>query len=129
MASDHEHEILPHPEQIRRETALFEVVVVFFVFFTLTAIGSASMAASLNLPLLLLHGPNATVTNHHKSSLGIKIRADPDREAEPRRIGIDGKANVWLRGSRSAMFPKKPYRLELVDESGKQVKAPLLGMP
>ena len=39
------------------------------------------------------------------------------------------RAEISIRGSSSAKHPKKPYRLELQDENGDDVKLSLLGMP
>jgi hypothetical protein len=39
------------------------------------------------------------------------------------------RADMSVRGSSSAKHPKKPYRLELQDENGDDLKLSLLGMP
>jgi hypothetical protein len=39
------------------------------------------------------------------------------------------RAEMSIRGSSSAKHPKKPYRLELQDENGEDLKLSLLGMP
>src|SRR5438876_9472144 len=44
-------------------------------------------------------------------------------------ITNQGAANIWIRGSSSAVHSKKPYRLEFRDEVGAPAKAALLGMP
>jgi hypothetical protein len=38
-------------------------------------------------------------------------------------------AEISIRGSSSSQFPKKPYRFELQDENGDDLKVALLGMP
>jgi hypothetical protein len=39
------------------------------------------------------------------------------------------RAEISIRGNSTAKYPKKPYRLELQDENGDDLKSPLLGMP
>jgi hypothetical protein len=39
------------------------------------------------------------------------------------------QGEIRVRGNSSAMHPKKPYRLELQDDTGHELKLPLLGLP
>ncbi|MDZ7646658.1 MAG: hypothetical protein U5K54_05440 [Cytophagales bacterium] len=41
----------------------------------------------------------------------------------------DGKIGIEIRGSSSQMFPKKQFGIELQDDLGEGISAPLLGMP
>jgi len=43
--------------------------------------------------------------------------------------GYNGRIGIELRGSSSQSFPKKPYGIELQDNAGAGISAPLLGMP
>jgi hypothetical protein len=44
-------------------------------------------------------------------------------------VTLKKRAEIGIRGSSSSQFPKKPYRLELQDDNGDDLKIPLLGMP
>src|SRR6185369_7610310 len=90
-------------------------------------IASQSMRSSL--PSVTVDASGEQITNHIKAPVRVVSGKAEIGKAESRNPMFEGNANVWVRGSSSAAHPKKPYRLELVDENGGSLKAPLLGMP
>ena len=49
--------------------------------------------------------------------------------AHMKTVGYDGPIGIKLRGNSSLSFNQKKYTIELRDEQGKELDAPLLGMP
>src|SRR5258706_303785 len=81
------------------------------------------------LPQVIASVPEIPVTNRIRSPITLAIfeprfdrTTSPSSIAEARGAGPDAcsaKGNIWIRGSSSAVQPKKPYRFELLDQNGR----------
>lgn len=110
-----------------------------FALALLAVLAAASASASPpaaepsgRLPLILLEveaGPlRPSLVEHHRARIQIFER-QPHGTQTSNALGWEGRAEFHLRGNSSQGHPKKPYKLELQDEQGRERKAALLGMP
>ena len=90
------------------------------------------MFHKLFLPLLLL----VAVSAHAQNSLptiaittSTPLNAQTKVTAHMKMEGYDGKIGIKLRGNSSLGFSQKKYTIELRADDGKEMDAPLLGMP
>lgn len=87
---------------------------------------------SSNLPILVIDTHGQAILDDPKitADLGIIDNGPGQRNNMSDAFnGYVGKIGIELRGSTSQNFPKKPYGLELRDDSGEGVSSSLLGMP
>jgi hypothetical protein len=85
-----------------------------------------------NLPIIIINTNGQTILDDPKisASMGI-IDNGPgvaNNSTDPFN-NYDGKIGIEIRGSSSQMFPKKQFGIELQDDLGEGISAPLLGMP
>src|ERR1043166_996241 len=108
------------------------------VFFkTQFLLGSEAPRPSLQLPIIIVEAYGFQITNQTKATAEILVLTPfPLGSERSCFLPVPGftqrtafLARIWVRGSSSAAYPKKPYRLELVDEGGSGLKSALLGMP
>jgi len=99
-------------------------------------LGTAGVQAqpftSSNLPIIVINTSGQLIVDEPKitASMGI-IDNDPGMRnmvTDPFN-NYDGKIGIEVRGSSSQSFPKKQYGLELRNNLGEGINAPLLGMP
>jgi hypothetical protein len=87
---------------------------------------------SSNLPLIIIdtHGQSIPDDNRITADMGIIYNGPGERNnlSDPWN-DYNGKIGIEIRGSTSAGFPKKPYRIETVDSVGNNLNVSLLGMP
>jgi hypothetical protein len=96
-----------------------------------SAYGQVDFTSS-NLPILVIdtHGQDIFDDPKITADLGIIDNGPGQRNSMSDAFnGYAGKIGIELRGSTSQNFPKKPYGMELRDNSGEGVSASLLGMP
>lgn len=96
-----------------------------------TVVGAQTFTSS-NLPILVINTNGQTIKDEPKivASMGI-IDNGPgviNNLTDPFN-NYNGKIGIEIRGSSSQMFPKKQFGIELIDDLGAGVSAPLLGMP
>ena len=86
--------------------------------------------SSSNLPIIVINTNGGTIVDDPKieANLGI-IDNGTERNYTTDAFSFTGKIGIEIRGSSSQMFPKKQYGIELRDDTGKGLAAPLLGMP
>jgi hypothetical protein len=77
--------------------------------------------SSHRLPTAIVDAYGQQITNRERWPVSIIVGSGNPTER--------CRAEMSIRGSSSAKHPKKPYRLELQDENGDDVKVSLLGMP
>jgi len=106
------------------------------ILFTMMGLGTAGVQAqpftSSNLPIIVINTSGQLIVDEPKitASMGI-IDNDPGMRnmvTDPFN-NYDGKIGIEVRGSSSQSFPKKQYGLELRNNLGEGINAPLLGMP
>ena len=106
------------------------------ILFTMMGLGTAGVQAqpftSSNLPIIVINTSGQLIVDEPKitASMGI-IDNDPgmrNKVTDPFN-NYDGKIGIEVRGSSSQSFPKKQYGLELRNNLGEGINAPLLGMP
>ena len=96
-----------------------------------SAYGQVDFTSS-NLPILVIdtHGQDVLDDPKITADLGIIDNGPGQRNSMSDAFnGYAGKIGIELRGSTSQNFPKKPYGMELRDNSGEGVSSSLLGMP
>ena len=95
--------------------------------------GRAQSLTSSNLPLLLINTNGQTIPDDPKIVAELRIidNGIGKRNSPTDKPAFAGKIGIERRGASSqALFPKKPYGIELRDTSGvESVNASLLGMP
>lgn len=86
---------------------------------------------SSNLPIVVISTGGLPVYDEPKimADMGIIDNGASRNNLTDPFNGFSGKIGIEIRGSSSQMFPKKQYGIELRDENGAGMAAPLLGMP
>lgn len=85
-----------------------------------------------SLPVLIIDTHNQNIVNSPRVIADMKIIDNglgKINSVTDSANGYSGKIAIELRGSMSAQFPKKNYRLETQDENGENLNIPLLGLP
>lgn len=104
--------------------------VMVLLFIATQAVGQTF--TSSNLPIIVINTNGQEIVDDPKieADMGIINNAPGLRNAltDP-FTDYNGKIGIEIRGSSSQSFPKKQYGVELRDENGDGVEAPLLGMP
>lgn len=94
---------------------------------------SAQPLTSSNLPIIVINTTNGqTIPDEPKISatMGIIDNGPGFRNnLTDDYNNYNGKIGIEIRGSSSQMFPKKQYGIELRNDLGEGINAPLLGMP
>lgn len=94
---------------------------------------AAQTFTSSNLPLVVINTTNGqTIPDEPKigATMGIIDNGPGMRNNLTDDFNnYNGKIAIEIRGSSSQMFPKKQYGIELVNDLGEGINAPLLGMP
>ncbi len=106
------------------------------ILFTMMGLGTAGVQAqsftSSNLPIIVINTSGQLIVDEPKitASMGIIDNGFGVRNnvTDPFN-NYDGKIGIEIRGSSSQSFPKKQYGLELRNNLGEGINAPLLGMP
>src|SRR6187399_2467745 len=87
---------------------------------------------SSNLPIVVIETNGALISDEPKVTvdMGIIDNGPGQRNniTDPFN-NYDGKIGIEYRGSSSQGFPKKPYAVELQDDTGNGLTASILGMP
>ncbi len=87
---------------------------------------------SSNLPLIMIdtHGQTINDDPRIEADMGIIYNGIGERNniTDPFNH-YNGKIGIELRGSTSRGYPKKPYRIETIDENGENNNVSLFGMP
>ncbi len=104
-----------------------------FAVFTLCAVlTNAQTFTSSNLPIIVINTNGQTIADEPKivATMGIIDNGTNVRNnlTDPFN-NYNGKIGIEIRGSSSQMFPKKQYGVELINDLGEGINAPLLGMP
>lgn len=95
------------------------------------AVPAQTFTAS-NLPIIVISTNGQTIKDEPKivASMGIIDNGPGVKNSLTDAFnGYNGKIGIEIRGSSSQMFPKKQFGIELIDDLGTGVSAPLLGMP
>ncbi len=106
------------------------MIVVFASMATMPAF--AQEAFSSNLPIVIIDTHGQTILDDPKIMADMKIIDNGPgmiNKIDDPANDYDGKIGIEIRGSTSQMFPKKQYGIELWDEEGEGIDAPILGMP
>lgn len=84
-----------------------------------------------NIPMVLINTLGGTVNDSilQPAFAIILDRAEDGRVTTTSPVDFAGRVGVKIRGSSSATFPKKKYRIEIWDEDDEDRNASLLGMP
>ncbi len=83
-----------------------------------------------DLPLIILTKHGGTLTNRERVKVSVTVVGLTNgRSSVAGPIAYQGKGELWLRGNSTRRMPKQPYRLEIQDSEGDDLKVPLLGMP
>ena len=85
------------------------------------AVSATHLSFDRTLPALCIEIGDKEILSRIRVPVSIGLLDDQTRASS--------KSEVSIRGSSSATHPKKPYRLELQDDSGDDLKVSLLGMP
>lgn len=92
----------------------------------------AQSFTSSNLPIIVINSSGQSIVDEPKitASMGIIDNGFGVRNnvTDPFN-NYDGKIGIEIRGSSSQSFPKKQYGIELRNNLGEGINAPLLGMP
>ena len=108
-----------------------QFTIVFLLFLTLHAKSQVTLT-STNLPIVKIN------TKGQKISDTVKIVADMGitwhgtgvvNSITDESNDYNGKINIKYRGTSSLEFPKKPYKIETIDDAGDEINVPILGMP
>jgi len=93
---------------------------------------SGQTFTSSNLPIIVINTNGQAILDDPKivANMGIIDNGAGVRNnlTDPFN-NYNGKIGIEIRGSSSQMFPKKQYGIELINDVGAGVSAPLLGMP
>jgi hypothetical protein len=93
---------------------------------------NAQTFTSSNLPIIVIDTHGATIPDDTKLTADMGIIdngvGQTNHPTDP-FTDYNGKIGIELRGSSSQFFPKQPFGIELRDEQGVGISAPLLGMP
>lgn len=86
---------------------------------------------SSNLPIVVINTNNQKINDFNTSvSMGIIYNGINKRNSLTNTFNnFNGKTNIHLRGNTSKNFEKKPYSLETIDVSGRELSVSLIGMP
>jgi len=93
---------------------------------------SAQTFTSSNLPIIVINTNGQSIMDEPKivASMGIIDNGPGLKNSLTDAFNnYNGKIGIEIRGSSSQMFPKKQYGIELIDNLGTEISAPLLGMP
>src|SRR5690606_27410745 len=85
-----------------------------------------------NLPIVIIDTHSQAILNEPKIKADMKIINNGPgmiNHSSDEPNDYNGKIVIEIRGSSSQMFPKKQYGIELWDEEGEGIDAPILGMP
>jgi hypothetical protein len=108
------------------------LLVIFLWLLFYVEVSKAQSSFSSNLPIIVINTSGQTIVDEPKitASMGIIDNGEGMRNSISDPFNnYDGKIGIEIRGSSSQMFPKKQYGIELRDDTGEGIKAPLLGMP
>jgi hypothetical protein len=107
------------------------LALILFIFLRFE-ISVAQSFTSSNLPIIVISTAGQTIVDEPKITAfmgiidnGVGVRnnlSDPFNN-------YNGKIGIEIRGSSSQSFPKKQYGVELRNDAGAGISAPLLGMP
>jgi CotH kinase protein/Secretion system C-terminal sorting domain len=111
-----------------------EILVALWIVGCTTQIATAQGGnLQSNLPLVVIQTQGETIVNEPKvmARMGIVDNGSGQINATTDSFnGYNGWIGIEYRGSSSqAVYPKKPYSIELRNELGEDLDAPLLGMP
>ncbi|MGC3948797.1 MAG: CotH kinase family protein [Chryseolinea sp.] len=86
---------------------------------------------SSNLPIIVINTNGGVIVDDPKidAEMGIINNGTGPNHVSDSFNDFEGKIGIEIRGSSSQMFPKKQYAIELRDDLGNDLSAPLLGMP
>lgn len=93
---------------------------------------TAQTFTSSNLPIIVINTNGQTILDEPKiaATMGIIDNGGSVRNNLTDTFNnYDGKIAIEIRGSSSQIFPKKQYGIELRNNLGEGINAPLLGMP
>ena len=97
------------------------VAVMGWVSLSFASVPQSFAILNVDLPFVIVEAPTCRITNSERRSVSVTLMS--------RNFTHQSLGEVSIRGSSSAKHPKKPYRLELQDENGDDLKLSLLGMP
>jgi hypothetical protein len=84
----------------------------------------------LRLPQLWIHTGGQAIARRDRVTAIMQVIEPSTTKSSPEgKVVFTGRAGIGIRGSGSTVFPKKAYRLEVLDEDGLDKKISLLGMP
>jgi hypothetical protein len=108
----------------------------FILFFTVAAIFTIHVQAqvfeSSNLPIVVIDTDGGEIVDDPRirAHMGVINQGSGQlNQLSDPFSDYDGWIDIEIRGSSSQMFPKKQYRLELVDDAGNGIDAVLMGLP
>ncbi|MBN1480796.1 CotH kinase family protein [candidate division KSB1 bacterium] len=87
---------------------------------------------SSNLPIIIIdtHGEGIRDDERIQADMGIIYNKDGQRNNLTDPLNhYNGKIGIEYRGSTSQSFPKKPFRIETIDDAGNNNNVSLFGMP
>jgi hypothetical protein len=98
------------------------------------ASGSFSVCPSLEsfssrFPILVIDIFSHAITNRAREAGFLTVQVVSNGVGSTAIVTeFQGLVSIGVRGSSSSRHPKKPYRLEIQDERGEDLKIPLLGL-
>lgn len=87
---------------------------------------------STNLPIIIISTNGNVINDYDKVTADMKIIANPNgrkNRVTDAATNYNGKIGIEIRGATSASYPQTPYNIETRDETGNDLKVPLLNMP
>jgi len=109
------------------------LIILLLSIFTFQSVTKAQVLTESNLPIIVINSNGEEITNDGKVPASMKIFYKED--GSPNSISdtptdYDSGIEIKLRGQSSLfLFDKKSYRLETVNEEGKDSTVNILGMP
>ncbi|MCH8044357.1 MAG: lamin tail domain-containing protein [Planctomycetes bacterium] len=100
---------------------------------TYVKLSDTALGVSSNLPIVIVEtfgrGINGKSSGFGTTFIGVIEPGEDGRSRLTDSFTVDTRAGMHIRGSSSAGFSKKQYRVEFWDEDGQDRKLRLLGMP
>ncbi|MCD6017327.1 MAG: hypothetical protein K0S53_448 [Bacteroidetes bacterium] len=84
---------------------------------------------SSNLPLVFINTTQPITDNNSPADIGIVYNGSGRNNLTDTRNNYNNKAQINIRGNTSKNFEKKSFSIETHDATGKELDAPLVGMP
>lgn len=108
--------------------------ILLFVFLTSLSIQSLAQVSftSSKLPIIVIDTEGKNILDEPKITAHMGIihnGSGTENKVSDAFNDYDGTIGIEVRGSSSQMFPKKQYGIELRNEQGEGIDAPLLGLP